>query len=357
MRKTCFAVASLLWMILHSPPARAGEAFPAPVVFVTNFLQLSEDQTRALITMIQTRDAALQPLGLFLLAYLEPVLQQHDAGIDHRLFDSWSHREKLGALVGGAEAHHTFDTRAVVPAAIENHDLTGRRQVPHVSLPVHLGFFALGRRRQSDHAEDPRAHAFGDRLDHAALTGAIAAFVAAGGGLVVEAQVFDAASWSWVPDAALIGHSGSTAAYRAHLVRYPEQRVSVAVLCNASTAAATQLAHDVADIAMPGVFGPAPVPTPASTPAPRLTPSRAELEALAGTYVSDEAETTFVAAMADGVLVLRRRPDAVITLTPASTTDVFSSSLGTITFRRDAGRVVAFSVRQDRVWDLRFERR
>jgi hypothetical protein len=154
-----------------------------------------------------------------------------------------------------------------------------------------------------------------------------------------------------------IGHSGSTAAYRAHLVRYPEQRVSVAVLCNASTASATQLAHDVADIAMPGVFGPAPTPTPASTPAPRLTPSRAELDALAGTYVSDEAETTFVAAVSDGVLVLRRRPDAVITLTPASTPDVFSSSLGTITFRREAGRVVAFSVRQDRVWDLRFERR
>jgi len=154
-----------------------------------------------------------------------------------------------------------------------------------------------------------------------------------------------------------IGHSGSTAAYRAHLVRYPEQRVSVAVLCNAGTAAATQLAHDVADIAMPGAFGPAPVPAPASTPAPRLTPSRAELEALAGTYVSDEAETTFVAEVADGALVLRRRPDAVITLTPAPTTDVFSSSIGTITFRREAGRVVAFSVRQDRVWDLRFERR
>ena len=62
MRKNALAVTSLLLMILHSPLARADEPLPAPIVFVTNFLQLSEDQTRALITMIQTRDAALQPI-------------------------------------------------------------------------------------------------------------------------------------------------------------------------------------------------------------------------------------------------------------------------------------------------------
>jgi uncharacterized membrane protein len=63
MRKTRLALASLLLVILHSPIARADEGFPAPIVFVTNFLQLSEDQTRALVNMIQTRDAALQPLA------------------------------------------------------------------------------------------------------------------------------------------------------------------------------------------------------------------------------------------------------------------------------------------------------
>jgi len=63
MRKNRLAVASLLLMILYSPLARADEGLPAPIVFVTNFLQLSEDQTRALITMIQTRDAALQPIA------------------------------------------------------------------------------------------------------------------------------------------------------------------------------------------------------------------------------------------------------------------------------------------------------
>jgi uncharacterized membrane protein len=62
MRKPRLTAASLLLMILYSPLARA-EEIPAPVIFVTNFLQLSEDQTRALITVIQTRDSALQPIA------------------------------------------------------------------------------------------------------------------------------------------------------------------------------------------------------------------------------------------------------------------------------------------------------
>jgi hypothetical protein len=61
MKGTFLAIASLL-IILHSPLALADEGLPAPIVFVTNVLQLSEDQTRALIVMIQTRDAALQPI-------------------------------------------------------------------------------------------------------------------------------------------------------------------------------------------------------------------------------------------------------------------------------------------------------
>jgi len=161
-----------------------------------------------------------------------------------------------------------------------------------------------------------------------------------------------------------VGHSGATAGYRAHLLRLPDQGVSVAVLCNASSGAATQYARAVAELLMPGALsaatpGRAGGAGPAAAPAQRLAPTAAELQALTGTYVSDEAETTFVAVVADGALTLKRRPDAVIRLTPTATADVFTAGgLGTITFRRDAsGRVTALSVRQDRVWDLRFERR
>jgi CubicO group peptidase (beta-lactamase class C family) len=158
-----------------------------------------------------------------------------------------------------------------------------------------------------------------------------------------------------------VGHSGSTAGYRAHLVRYPDQGVSVVVLCNASTGAATQYAHAVAEVLLPGAFTTAAAGGRAggAAPAPRLTPTAAQLQAMVGTYVSDEAETTLIAAVTDGTLVLRRRPDTVIRLVPTATADVFTGgSLGTVTFRRDAaGRVTALSVRQERVFDLRFDRR
>jgi CubicO group peptidase (beta-lactamase class C family) len=85
-------------------------------------------------------------------------------------------------------------------------------------------------------------------------------------------------------------------------------------------------------------------------------PTATELEALAGSYTSDDAETSITARVRDGSLELTRRPDSVFRLTPLYA-DAFDSELGTIIFRRDgAGHPVAFSVVRDRVWDLRFER-
>jgi CubicO group peptidase (beta-lactamase class C family) len=85
-------------------------------------------------------------------------------------------------------------------------------------------------------------------------------------------------------------------------------------------------------------------------------PSAAELEALAGSYRSDDAEVTLVVAVKDGALEIRRRPDGVFPLTPRYA-DAFGSDLGTIIFRRDAqGRAAGFSVVSGRVWDMRFER-
>jgi hypothetical protein len=87
-----------------------------------------------------------------------------------------------------------------------------------------------------------------------------------------------------------------------------------------------------------------------------VSPTAAELGELAGTYVSDDAETTLVASVEGGTLVLKRRPDTVIKLT-ATYKDAFSGgSLGTVVFRR-RGKALELSVVQDRVWDMRFTRR
>ena len=75
----------------------------------------------------------------------------------------------LVALLRGAVAHDRLDAGAVVPAAVEDGDLAGRREVGDVALDVHLRLLALGRRRQGDVLEHPRARPLGDPPDRAAL--------------------------------------------------------------------------------------------------------------------------------------------------------------------------------------------
>ena len=230
-----------------------------------------------------------------------------------------------------------------------------------------------------------------------------------------------------------VDHSGSTAGYRAHLARYPDQHVSVAVLCNASTGAAAQYARAVADLylgdrakttaataavhtatdsdadRLVGLYRNTSTGVPltivrdkdglridrgnalvATTPlhfvaangqtwafdgrgsarevdafgtvdayerviAAKPTPER--LAELAGDYTSDEAETTLTVAVEDGSLVVKRRPDTKLALTPIYGDTFRGGELGLVMFRRNAaGRVTELSVVQDRVWDLRLLR-
>ncbi|MBM3790423.1 MAG: beta-lactamase family protein, partial [Acidobacteria bacterium] len=89
-------------------------------------------------------------------------------------------------------------------------------------------------------------------------------------------------------------------------------------------------------------------------PVPEFHPTAGQLAAFAGEFYSPDAEAALVAVVEEGKLVLRRRPDTKIELTPAYE-DAFTGSLGLIRFLRDAGgNVTELSVRQDRVYDLRF---
>ena len=153
-------------------------------------------------------------------------------------------------------------------------------------------------------------------------------------------------------------HSGSTAGYRAHLNRFTESRTSVAVLCNGSDGDATRAANRVSDVFLGDRLKPATARPAAAPPAAwNPPPSAAQLNALAGTYWSDEAETMLTAAVDQGALVLRRRPDTVIKLT-AIGPDKFRGSIGTVTFVRNAsGAVESLHVNQDRVWDLSFTKK
>ena len=224
-----------------------------------------------------------------------------------------------------------------------------------------------------------------------------------------------------------VAHSGSTAGYTAHLTRFPDQQLSVAVLCNSSTGSATQAANAVAAIYLGDRARTAPLQAKHSltageaehvvglyrstlngesanvvrdeqgiriggtrfvavsanrfvaesedvfevkgTTARRTdrfgsveeferttawTPSAEALAALAGTYANDEAEVTMTAVVEKGGLVLKRRPDTSIRLTPIYP-DAFTGSIGTVIFQRRTS--TEMSIVQDRVWNLRFTRR
>jgi hypothetical protein len=86
------------------------------------------------------------------------------------------------------------------------------------------------------------------------------------------------------------------------------------------------------------------------------TPTAAQLTDFAGTYTSEEAETTVSVALQGDSLVIKRRPDTTLQLTPVYADAFNAPQLGLVIFRREAGRVTALSVVQDRVWDLRFAR-
>ena len=85
----------------------------------------------------------------------------------------WDRLHELAILLGRAEAHDVLDARAIVPAAIEEHDFSRCRQVRNVTLKVPLRLFALGRRSQCDDLNRARADSFSDALDGAALARSI----------------------------------------------------------------------------------------------------------------------------------------------------------------------------------------
>ena len=155
-----------------------------------------------------------------------------------------------------------------------------------------------------------------------------------------------------------VGHSGSTAGYTAYLTRFPQQHLSVAVLCNVSSGAATQYAYSVADMYL-GDSIKAMTTTQSTRPQRQdatYTADAKDLASYVGRYYSDEAEVTYEVALDGADLVIKRRPDTVIRLRPTAK-DEFTARPGSYKFiRGESGVVTELSVRSARVFDLRFRR-
>ncbi|MEX1129998.1 MAG: serine hydrolase domain-containing protein [Vicinamibacterales bacterium] len=80
-----------------------------------------------------------------------------------------------------------------------------------------------------------------------------------------------------------VGHGGSDAGYRADFVRFPEQKLGVATLCNIGTANPGQLSRRVADLFLPANLPAATTESPADD-TPEVPVPEATLKRLAGIY-------------------------------------------------------------------------
>jgi hypothetical protein len=108
--------------------------------------------------------------------------------------------------------------------------------------------------------------------------------IAYAAGLVIE-------TWRGVRE---ISHSGATAGYGGWLARYPDQSLSVAVLCNVSNANPVQLGRDVAALYLGAAVSALP-----TTPEPVAMTG---LEGLSGLYRNVRTNGTFMAAVENGRL-------------------------------------------------------
>ncbi|MCY4122523.1 MAG: serine hydrolase [Acidobacteria bacterium] len=113
-----------------------------------------------------------------------------------------------------------------------------------------------------------------------------------------------------------IGHGGTDAGYRGEFLRFPDEDLGVAVLCNIRTADPGRLARDVADVFLPAAADTAagrrtrnrpgsPAARSANGDAPRAAPDRQALAALAGFYRRTEHDIPLqILARGDALLLV-----------------------------------------------------
>ncbi len=160
---------------------------------------------------------------------------------------------------------------------------------------------------------------------------------------------------------AIVEHSGALGGYRAHLLRFPKQHLSVVALCNLGSIGPGLLVRQVADVVIGDAFTESPqAPQSSSGNGPSTAQrtveaaSPARLEEYAGTYQSNEIDATFTVSVRDNALWVRRDEGESERLVPAAG-DTYRAFDVTIRFER-AGGPVTLVVDAGRVRDIRFER-
>jgi CubicO group peptidase (beta-lactamase class C family) len=114
-----------------------------------------------------------------------------------------------------------------------------------------------------------------------------------------------------------IEHAGADSGISSNLVRYPEQGLALAVLCNLDNVDVGAIANGVADVYLADILKRSPA-TGSTTATPHVTPSGGELASRTGLYLNASSERLVRVSIRNGALVLRSfyTDDTDIDLTP-----------------------------------------
>jgi len=162
----------------------------------------------------------------------------------------------------------------------------------------------------------------------------------------------------------VVQHGGSLGGYRAHLLRFPEQKFSVICLCNLSSINPGRLANQVAEIYLGDQMKQSESTENAGTVAASQSRARndsdpvtltpAQLEQYMGDYYSDELQATYKVVLDGGKLYFQHKGAPENPLA-AVNRDVFTVRSMRVNFKRDTqSRVTGFTLDAGRVINLQF---
>lgn len=112
---------------------------------------------------------------LLLFTDIQIVFEYLDSGADQHVFERDDFFEKAFGIFFRAKAHYLFNTRAIVPAAIEQNQLLGGGQMRGIALKIPRGIFAVGWLSQCDYPRIPWTEMFNDAFDCPVFASGIAA--------------------------------------------------------------------------------------------------------------------------------------------------------------------------------------
>ena len=156
-----------------------------------------------------------------------------------------------------------------------------------------------------------------------------------------------------------VSHGGSWAGFRAELLRFPSEKVSVICLCNLASTNPPQLARRVADVVLEARFT---EPVPPEPPKPPAKPVASEAKTIdrtpyLGSFASEElGGVVYRFSPGEGsTLVLEGRHKR--TLRPLGG-DQFDGGRWKVQFSRESagGPVIGFTIEAGRVRNIRFNR-